>query len=684
MENLVYEFLESNKMHSVYLRPGIWKLECQGGYGGVSSVEDGHLSTANISNGGYAKGELTLYETTSMYACVGPTWSKTTGGFGGAGNGGSTYGSHASSYHYAGGSSDIRLKYSSDWDNFESLSSRIIVAGGAGMGTDAGGGGETGKCYYSTNSSDKKASQTSGGINSNAHNYNYSMNGSFGTGGMYKEKAEGSSSQNKYMAPGGGGWYGGAAYNSTASGGGSGYVLTSSSVKPGGYTPTSKFWMINTINTIGEITIFDNVKPPYVKITLLDTVAPKLTTKSPSNLGNISNENELKYDFTLETTTDTQVTVKETLNGKQINSRILTSAFYTTTIDKAQIIPLALNSTNTIVITATDSKGKSVSKTFTFTKVNSVPVINLSSYNSTSATFTVIDTDNNLSKIEWYLDNVLKETITTDLHLEKVINYELTDNAIHTLKIIATDAENATLEKVVSVSKNIMPLEEDASLNDISDKVVEMKDGLKSGKTSIANVLSLKNIEAGLNNTLVELSEKVKESFDSSDASVQDLRNQLVEKNNNITQLNNTINDLRSQLNKSIIHRTEYNYGKFANTNGYPHYYNNSGEYDYYNDKNEVVAGSGFQTWLKTDLPPNCTQFYGYTYFEPYLEYYKAYFFYDSNKKTITLFDFKNGRQYRILVNNKVTINKFPITYYTTSDYSNIFNIIHSVIYYKM
>ncbi|HFL2500873.1 TPA: hypothetical protein ACG3IG_003916, partial [Clostridioides difficile] len=119
----------------------------------------------------------------------------------------------------------------------------------------------------------------------------------------------------------------------------------------------------------------------------------------------------------------------------------------------------------------------------------------------------------------------------------------------------------ATLEKVVSVSKNIMPLEEDASLNDISDKVVEMKDGLKSGKTSIANVLSLKNIEAGLNNTLVELSEKVKESFDSSDASVQDLRNQLVEKNNNITQLNNTINDLRSQLNKSIIHRTEYNYG---------------------------------------------------------------------------------------------------------------------------
>lgn len=556
MENLVYEFLESNKMHDVYLRPGVWKLECQGGYGGVSSVEDGHLSIANISNGGYAKGELTLHETTSMYACVGPTWSKTTGGFGGAGNGGATYGSHASTYHYAGGSSDIRLKYSSDWGNFESLSSRIIVAGGAGMSSNAGGGGETGNCYYATDSSNKKANQTSGGTNGIAHNYNYTMNGSFGIGGMYKEKAEGSSSQNKYMAPGGGGWYGGAAYNATASGGGSGYVLTSSSVKPGGYTPTSKFWMINTINTIGETTIFDNAKPSYVKITLLDTVAPKLTTKSPSNLGNISNENELKYDFTLETTTDTQVTVKETLNGKQINSRILTSAFYTTTIDKAQIIPLALNSTNTIVITATDSKGKSVSKTFTFTKVNSVPVINLSSYNSTSATFTVVDTDNNLSKIEWYLDNVLKETITTDLHLEKIINYELTDNAIHTLKIIATDAENATVENVLNISKSIMPLEEDASLNDISDKVVEMKDGLKSGKASITNVLSLKNIEASLSNTLVELSEKIRISFNSNDASLEQLKNQLIEKNNTITNLQQEINKRYKYYSRSVRYST--------------------------------------------------------------------------------------------------------------------------------
>ncbi|HFH0240377.1 TPA: hypothetical protein ACGI7R_002724, partial [Clostridioides difficile] len=146
--------------------------------------------------------------------------------------------------------------------------------------------------------------------------------------------------------------------------------------------------------------------------------------------------------------------------------------------------------------------------------------------------------DNNLSKVEWYLDDVLKETITTDLTAEKTINYELTDNAIHTLKIVATDSENATTEKVLSISKEIMPLQSDASLSDISTKLIEIGEGFRNGKTSIINTLALKNIEASLNNTLVELSEKIKTSFDSSDASVQDLMNQLTQSNNTISQLN--------------------------------------------------------------------------------------------------------------------------------------------------
>ncbi|MGX4438131.1 hypothetical protein ACWJWQ_21135, partial [Clostridioides difficile] len=67
-----------------------------------------------------------------------------------------------------------------------------------------------------------------------------------------------------------------------------------------------------------------------------------------------------------------------------------------------------------------------------------------------------------------------------------------------------------------------------SSLEDVTNKWMEIKDAFKTGKTSIINTLALKNIEASLNNTLVELSEKIKQSFDSSDASVQELENQLL------------------------------------------------------------------------------------------------------------------------------------------------------------
>ncbi|EGT4638670.1 hypothetical protein F1257_19695 [Clostridioides difficile] len=173
------------------------------------------------------------------------------------------------------------------------------------------------------------------------------------------------------------------------------------------------------------------------------------------------------------------------------------------------------------------------------TLLQALPFLNISSYNSTTATFKADHTDPTLlTKIEYFIDDVLKETITTDLTLEKTINYTLEDNALHTLKIVVTDSNNATAEKVLSISKNIMPLPEDVNLNDISTKLTEVNAGFRTGKTSIINTLALKNIEASLNNTLVELSEKIKTSFDSSDASVQDLMNQLTQSNNTISQLN--------------------------------------------------------------------------------------------------------------------------------------------------
>ncbi|HBF7094544.1 TPA: hypothetical protein KOU56_003629 [Clostridioides difficile] len=173
------------------------------------------------------------------------------------------------------------------------------------------------------------------------------------------------------------------------------------------------------------------------------------------------------------------------------------------------------------------------------TLLQALPFLNISSYNSTTAIFKADHTDPTLlTKIEYFIDDVLKETITTDLTTEKTINYTLEDNALHTLKIVVTDSNNATAEKVLSISKNIMPLPENVNLQDISSKLIEVNAGFKVGKTSIINTLALKNIEASLNNTLVELSEKIKTSFDSSDASVQDLMNQLTQANNTISQLN--------------------------------------------------------------------------------------------------------------------------------------------------
>ncbi|HGH0452802.1 TPA: hypothetical protein ACJHE6_004052 [Clostridioides difficile] len=256
-------------------------------------------------------------------------------------------------------------------------------------------------------------------------------------------------------------------------------------------------------------------------------------------IDNISRGCEINYRI-IDNEPSVKFIVTEKLNGTIIETKINSSDNnYKLKLTDEQIVPLAFNSQNSIVIEiSTEDGGLVTSKTVTFTRTNNKPTILVNSYSSNSAKFTTSDLDNNLSKIEWYLDDVLKETITTDLTAEKTINYELTDNAIHTLKIVATDAENATVEKVLSISKEIMPLQSDASLSDISTKLIEIGEGFKNGKTSIINTLALKNIEASLNNTLVELSEKIKTSFDSSDASVQDLMNQLTQSNNTISQLN--------------------------------------------------------------------------------------------------------------------------------------------------
>ncbi|EGT4931043.1 hypothetical protein DBN07_08465, partial [Clostridioides difficile] len=423
---IVYEFNYTGAEQSVVLPPGKYKFECFGACGG------NYYDFVQCARGGYTAGSLILKENTTLHVYVGQSGyckgvngiETCRSGFNGAG-GITTYKSTSDGYYSlaGGGATDIRL-IGGNWDNLQSLLSRIIVAGGGGGGSGNShdsighGGGTKGKDGISIANKyfAGGGSQFQGGLT-----FNSLYNGSFGVSGA----GDGISG-----VGGGGGWYCGAgSFYAEFGGGGSGYILTKDSYKPANYSPSSKYYFSDINSVVGGNT---TKQDGYAKITLLQAL----------------------------------------------------------------------------------------------------PFLTISSYNSTTATFKADHTDTTLlTKIEYFIDDVLKETITTDLTAEKTINYTVEDNALHALKIVVTDSANATAEKVVSISKGIAPLPAGSTTDEVTSKWMEIKDTFKSGKTSIINTLALKNIEASLNNTLVELSEKIKTSFDSSDASVQDLMNQLTQAN---------------------------------------------------------------------------------------------------------------------------------------------------------
>ncbi|MCC0701391.1 hypothetical protein KGF42_19225, partial [Clostridioides sp. ZZV15-6383] len=63
-----------------------------------------------------------------------------------------------------------------------------------------------------------------------------------------------------------------------------------------------------------------------------------------------------------------------------------------------------------------------------------------------------------------------------------------------------------------------------------------IKDSFLNGKTHIINKLALKNINATLNNTLVEIGEMIGIAFSSADASVEELQNKITELTNQLSQ----------------------------------------------------------------------------------------------------------------------------------------------------
>ncbi|WP_051599315.1 glycine rich domain-containing protein [Metaclostridioides mangenotii] len=227
-----FRFDYTGDVQEVTLEEGAYQLEVWGASGGS-------YSTSYVGGkGGYSKGIVILNRNITLYCNVGGTTTTVDGGWNGGGNG-------RTNGKGGGGATDIRL-------DKNSLYSRIIVAGGGGgagyYGGGYGGGLSGGDGYTSLNRNGTGGTQTAGGTTWNNITAHY---GSFGVGG--------SLSQGYSAGAGGGGWYGGGgAYDSDSDadgkggGGGSGYILTSDSYKPEGYTPTSEYHLFDGVSQDGS------------------------------------------------------------------------------------------------------------------------------------------------------------------------------------------------------------------------------------------------------------------------------------------------------------------------------------------------------------------------------------------------------------------------------------------------
>ena len=197
--------------YKVELSKGAYKIEC---YGAGSKVGGGY--TSGIL---YVETQLTIYlylggQGTYLSYAGSPSTKHVYNG-GGSGN----------IFSYEGhGATDVRLNYSSNWSNFESLKSRIMVAGGSGgsecgLGGVGGGiNGGDGQSGYCINNPEYYNKSGFGGTNKNG-GYG-SFNGTFGYAALYL----GETSLNNNL--GGGGYYGGGSSldGGAGAGGGSSFI----------------------------------------------------------------------------------------------------------------------------------------------------------------------------------------------------------------------------------------------------------------------------------------------------------------------------------------------------------------------------------------------------------------------------------------------------------------------------
>ena len=186
-----------------YAHTGVYRIECWGGEGALTGRK-----------GGYVSGDIFFSHAIKLYLFVGDEGKR--------GTEGEVFNNGGVTQYQGGGASDVRL-VNDDYDEFESLKSRIIVAGGGGgsdsiegvleIGGDAGGT----EGYPSASGNGKPGTQEAGGEGSGS--------GSFGKGGGNgKIKDQGDEDGN---GGGGGGYFGGGGSiisTNGSGGGGSSYI----------------------------------------------------------------------------------------------------------------------------------------------------------------------------------------------------------------------------------------------------------------------------------------------------------------------------------------------------------------------------------------------------------------------------------------------------------------------------
>ncbi len=223
-KTLVRDFTEAQANEYIIPETGYYDIELWGASGGV--YEDAPQYTHH-GKGSYTKGKIYLTAGERLYFYVGEQGKPADreSKFNGGGAGGYPAGASG------GGATDVRL-VGGDWDNLESLKSRIMVAGaGGGIGyslyNSAGGGSYAGGLngydggYYSghgyANQNGKGGTQTAGGsagTNIYSGAYGTVNPGTFGIGGNNESHSSGGGA-----GGGGGGYYGGGAGGATGGGG---------------------------------------------------------------------------------------------------------------------------------------------------------------------------------------------------------------------------------------------------------------------------------------------------------------------------------------------------------------------------------------------------------------------------------------------------------------------------------